>query len=146
MGLVDKVTIADFKAHFFRDFTYSSTISPETVTDADIEKAFTEAKVNFNEELWTDYDQLKIAFLYLAAHYLVSDIQSSLQGLGSVSTFPVNSRSVGSVSESYQVPDWVGKSAYMSQFANTRYGLKFCSLIRPRMIAGIAVYAGATTQ
>lgn len=146
MPSVDLVTVADFKAHFYRDFTYSLSIEAGTVADVDILKAFSEAKVNFNESLWADQEQLKIAFLYMAAHYLVSDMQTSIQGLDSVSTFPVNSRSVGSVSEGYEIPAWVGKSAFLSQFANTRYGLKFCSLIRPRLVAGIAVYAGATTQ
>lgn len=146
MALVDNVTVADFKAHFFRDFVYSATVEVGKVTDADISKAFSEAKVNFNESLWSDFDQIKMAFLYMSAHYLVSDLQTAQQGINSVSTFPVNSRSVGSVSEGYEIPAWVGKSAFLSQFANTRYGLKFCSLIRPRLVAGVAVYAGATTQ
>jgi hypothetical protein len=146
MAGVADITVADFKAHFYRDFTYGAVVAVGEVVDADITKAYDEAKVNFNEGLWASQEQIKIAFLYLAAHYLVSDIQASQQGLDSVSTFPVSSRSVGSVSESYQVPEWVSKSAYLSQFANTRYGLKFCSLIRPRLVAGIAVYAGATTQ
>jgi len=146
MAGVADVTIADFKAHFFRDFVYSATVDPNKVTDADIQKAFDEAKVNFNEGLWTSQDQIKMAFLYMAAHYVVSDIQTAKQGLNSVSTFPTSSRSVGSVSESYTVPDWVTHSKFLSQFANTRYGLKFCSLIRPRLVAGVAVYPGATTQ
>jgi hypothetical protein len=146
MAGVADVTIADFKAHFYRDFVYSATVEANKVADVDIQKAFDEAKVNFNEALWSTQEQLELAFLYLSAHYLVMDIQAAKQGLNSVAIFPANSRSVGSVSESYTVPDWVQKSAFLSQFANTRYGLKFCSLIRPRLIAGVAVYAGATTQ
>ena len=146
MAQVDSITVSDFKTYFVRDFVYSATIEIGKVVDADITKAFAEAKVNFNEELWADFDQLKLAFLYQSAHYLVSDIQTAQQGLMSVSTFPVNSRSVGSVSESYEIPAWVGKSPFLSQFANTRYGLKFCSLIKPRLIAGIRVFSGATTQ
>ena len=146
MALVDSITVADFKAYFVRDFVYSATVEVGKVTDADISKAFGEAKVNFNESLWANFDQVKLAFLYMSAHYLVSDLQTAVQGWNSVSTFPVNSRSVGSVSEGYEIPAWVGKSAFLSQFANTRYGLKFCSLIRPRLVAGVAVYAGATTQ
>jgi hypothetical protein len=142
---VEDVTIADFKAHFFRDFTYGEDQCGDNVLDADITKAFSQSKVNFNPALWCSQEELSIAFLYMSAHYLVSDLQMAKEGLDSSSTFPVNSRSVGSVSEGYAVPDWVAKSAFLSQFAGTRYGLKFCSLIRPRLFGAIAVYKGATT-
>ena len=49
MAQVDLITVADFKAYFVRDFVYSATIEIGKVVDADITKAFAEAKVNFNE-------------------------------------------------------------------------------------------------
>ena len=143
---VDLVTKDDFKAHFFRDFKYG-TMSEGCgiVTDEDLDKAFFEAKINFNAGLWDTQEQLKLALLYATAHYLVCDLQMAKEGVDSSSAFPVNSRSVGSVSESYTIPDWVSKSPYLSFFASTRYGLKYCSLIRPRLVGNVAVFAGATT-
>lgn len=143
---VNLLTKDDFKAHFFRDFKYGDISEGcDVVCDTDLDKAFAQAKVNFNSGLWGTQEQLNIALLYATAHYLVVDIQMAMEGLNSSSSFPVNSKSVGSVSESYQVPEWVSKSPYLSHFASTRYGLKYCSLVRPRLVGNVAVYAGLTT-
>lgn len=143
---VNDITIDDFKAHFFRDFKYGVLgESCDVVVDEDLSKAFVEAKINFNIALWSDQDEMKIAFLYLSAHYLVVDLQAAKEGVNSSSAFPVNSRSVGSISESYQVPEWVSSNPYLAHFAQTRYGLKYVSLVRPRLVGNVAVYTGATT-
>jgi hypothetical protein len=143
---VDLVTKDDFKAHFYRDFKYGVLGEcQDTITDEDIDKAFVEAKMNFNEGLWHDQAELKVALLYATAHYMVLDIQAAKEGVNSSSSFPVSSRSVGSVSESYQVPEWISKYSYLAHFASTRYGLKYCSMLRPRMVGNVAVYQGATT-
>jgi len=144
---INLVTKDDFKAHFFRDFRYGDISEGcDVISDADLDKAFAEAKINFNISLWGDQSEMKIALLYSVAHYLCCDIQMSKEGLDSSSTFAVNSRNVGSVSESYQVPEWISKSPYMSYFASTRYGLKYVSLLRPRLVGNVAVYSGLTTQ
>jgi hypothetical protein len=144
---VNLITKEDFKAHFFRDFKYGDISEGcDVISDADLDKSFVEAKMNFNPGLWGTQETLKIALLYCVAHYLVCDIQMSKEGVDSSSTFSVNSRNIGSVSESYTVPDWILKSPYMSYFASTRYGLKYCSLLRPRIIGNVAVYSGLTTQ
>lgn len=155
MITVADITVDDFKDHFVRDFSYAIP-SGETesiydcqrdyVMDADITKAYAEAGINFNEGLFSTDDQLKISFLYLAAHYLVNDLQTSAQGLGSGSMFPVSSRSVGPVSETYAVPDWIAKDPVWSMYATTRYGLKYISLVKPLLIGNVVVYEGATTQ
>lgn len=143
---INLVTIEDFKAHFYRDFTYG-TLSEncDVIADEDLSKAFDEAKINFNPALWSTQGELKIALLYAVAHYLVIDIQMSKEGVDSSGGFPVNSRSVGSISESYQIPNWVSSSPYLSMFASTKYGLKYCSLLRPRLVGNVQVFAGLTT-
>ena len=150
---ISDITVDDFKTHFSRDFEYAipigMTSSPydceqSYVTDLDINKAFSEATINFNEGLFGDDDTLKITFLYLSAHYLCNDLQSSMQGIGSAGQFPVNSRSVGGVSESYNLPDWIN-DPILGYFSTTRYGQKYVSLIKPLMIGNISVCEGATT-
>lgn len=150
---VDDITVSDFKSHFVRDFDYAiplgMTGSPyecqkSYVMDADITKAFSEAAINFNEGLFGDDDSLRITFLYLAAHYLCIDLQAANQGLGSAGLFPAVSRSVGSVSESYNMPEWAN-DPILGYFATTRYGQKYVSLIKPLLIGNVAVYEGATT-
>lgn len=149
MLLASEITIADFKAHFTRDFQYA-TANPlacpnDYVTDADITKAFNESLANFNDGLFGDDTTRKTSFLLLAAHYLSWDLQSAGQGASSTSMFPVVSRTVGSVSETYNVPLWLQHDPVLSAFATTRYGLKYISMIKPLLIGGMAVYQGATT-
>jgi hypothetical protein len=154
MITVNDITLNDFKAWFNRDFVYLTPVNttterpdccPSYVTDHDLTKAFTEAKINFNEGLFSDDTQLKTTFLYLAAHYLVNDLQTSESGSGSSGFFPVSSRSVGSVSESYSLPLWVTSDPVLGSYTTTRYGQKYLSLIKPLMIGNVSVFQGATT-
>ena len=144
-----EITIADFKSHFTRDFQYATdypnACPTDYVTDADLNKAFDEALANFNDGLFDDDTTLKVSFLLLAAHFLSWDLQSAGQGASSTGVFPVVSRTVGSVSETYNVPLWLQHDPVLSAYATTRYGLKYISLIKPLMIGGVAVYQGMTT-
>lgn len=139
---VSEITVADFKAHFVRDFSYGST--SDTVMDADISKAFTEASVNFNTALFSTDDQIKMAFLYLAAHYLVSDLQNAVAGLNQNSPNIVASRSVGSVSESYAIPEAYLKDPTIAYLSKTGYGQKYLSLVLPALVGNVASVAGWT--
>ena len=71
----------------------------------DIYKAQSEAKINFNWELFSCQETFTICFNYLTAHYLVTDLTNSAQGVNGKYTWLVASKSVGSVSESYTIPD-----------------------------------------
>lgn len=135
--------IDDFKTYFSRDFVFSS--SPVVgVTDADLERAFSEATINFNVSLF-DAPADQTAFFYLAAHCLCVALQTAVQGKSSVPFFPVASRSVGAVLESYSIPDWVAKNPTLSGFSTTRYGQTYLQMLYPRTVGRVAVYAGATT-
>jgi len=144
---ISEITIQDFKDHFTRDFPYysGSGCSKEYVTDTDLNRAYLEASVNFNESLFPNQDQLEIAYLYLAAHFLCIDMQMAAQGLNSVGYNPVTSRTVGSISESYQVPEWLSKDPILSAYTTTRYGQKYLTIIRPLLVGNVTVYEGATT-
>ena len=112
------------------------------ISDMDISKAFVEAKINFNPKLFEGCEQAKTAFLYLAAHYLVIDLNNAqnpfaLGGMGLVS-----SKSVGSVSESYAIPQWVTNDKNLGLYAQTGYGLKYLSLILPRLHGNIIFTPG----
>ena len=144
----------DFKAWFTRDFKYATPIgftgpisdcTDDYVTDADLTRVFTEASINFNPGLFGEDDALKTCYLYLTAHYLVNDLQTALAGVSSAGYFPVSSRSVGSVSESYSIPEWMLKDPNLGSFATTRYGQKYLSLIKPLLIGNAVVYQGLST-
>ena len=144
---VSSIMPSDFKARFTRDFPYYSGVgcSKEFVTDDDITKAYSEAQMNFNPGLFDNDNDLMLCFLYLAAHYLCTDFQMAGQGLSSVGYNPVSSRSVGSVSESYAIPEWIQKDPILSAFSTTRYGQKYISLIKGLLIGNVGIAMGATT-
>ena len=114
------------------------------VLDADITKAFNEAKISFNKSLFGDDNTIKTAYLYLTAHFLVNDIKSANQGLNSTGDFNVASRSVGSVSESYSIPqEWVNSSV-LNFYTKSAYGLKYLAILMPRIKGNVMSVRGAT--
>lgn len=137
------ITVAEFKTWFSRDFPFSSDVN-QGITDDDISKAFAEANMNFNYTLWDTEENRKLGFLYLAAHYLVIDMQNSSQGINGRYEGIMSSKSVGSVSVGYTIPDWVMASPIYSLLSQSRYGMKYLSLIIPLMIGNIGVVKGAT--
>ncbi len=183
------ITIADFKALFFRDFAYLPlwlpspafyntgeevyygttrlfytaknngvtsvpttaadwTVTPDDVDnfiqDQDITNAFAEATAVFNQSLFGDDTTIKLAYLYLTAHYLVNDIQTSRQGVQSTGRNPVTSRTVGSVSESYAVPERFLADPIVQFYTTTGYGRKFLSMALPAMVGNMASTWGGT--
>ncbi|MBW1812124.1 MAG: DUF4054 domain-containing protein [Deltaproteobacteria bacterium] len=140
-------TIAAFKAYFARDFKYAPENDASNlafVTDADINKAYGQASANFNTALFTNDDDAEIAYLWLSAFYLVYDLQSSAQGLTSQSNYPISSKSVGSVSIGFTVPEKYSRDPYLSIFTGNGYGLKYLSLLLPHLVGNIAAIGGAT--
>jgi len=110
--------------------------------DNDILEAINEAKVNFNEGLFPDEATAKLVFLYLVAHYLTVDFQNAL-GISQMGI--VTSKSVGSVSESYTVPQWLLNNPALSAYATTGYGIKYATLIRPYLVGNVFIVQGRTT-
>lgn len=110
--------------------------------DEDILNAYNEAKVNFNENLFPNKETALMVFLYLAAHYLTVDFNNAL-GIGQLGI--TTSKSVGSVSESYTIPNWLLNNSALSPYATTGYGIKYASLIRPYLIGNVMVVKGGIT-
>lgn len=57
----------------------------------------------------------------------------------------VASKSVGSVSESYSIPQWMLNNPTFSMYAQNGYGRKYLSLIQPFLVGNIILSKGATT-
>lgn len=114
------------------------------VSDDDIERAFQEAKILFNQGLWGDDDQIKLGYLYLTAHYLVNDLRATAAGLAGTGYFPVSSRSVGNVSESYFIPDAYKDNPAFAFLSQSAYGMKYLSLVGPRLIGNVVAVFGRT--
>jgi len=135
-------TVADFKAYFVRDFPYGTTLS--TVIDSDIQKGIDLALINFNEELFGLQADYTTAYLYLAAHYLVTNLRASSQGLAGSYAWLTASKSVGSVNESFQIPQYILDHPMLGMLTKTTYGAQYLFLVLPRLVGQIFTSAGAT--
>lgn len=130
------------------DWAFFSDKQENYILDADITKAFIEAKISFNEALIVDAGDcvnVKHAFYYLTAHYLVQDIQASLQGVASTGNHNVSARTVGSVSETYAIPEAYTKDPILNYYTKSSYGLKYLNIIYPQLIGNIGCVTGAST-
>ena len=115
------------------------------VSDTDIERAFAEAKINFNADFFTTPSDAEMVFYYLTAHYLVIDLNNALNGLAVGFSGITSSKSVGSVSESYALPQDIVNNPILSPYLQTGYGRKYLSLILPYLRGNIIFCKGRTT-
>ena len=146
------ITIAAFKARFGRDFQFTDATSrpgdnlpdPDYVLDQDITNAFADATPLLNQSLLGDDATITLGYLYLTAHCLCINLNNANAGQGATANMPVNSRSVGSVSESYTVPEMFTKNPIFVPYLGTAYGLKYLTLIMPNMVGNIGAVRGGT--
>lgn len=116
------------------------------VQDSDIERAFEEAKGTFNTSLFSDCNTAQMYYCYVAAHYLVMDINNAQNALSMGFNGMVASKSVGSVSESYGLPQWVMNNPLYALLAQTGYGRKYLLYIVPLVRAAALIHTpGRTT-
>ncbi len=114
------------------------------VLDADITKAFIEAKQLLNQSLFNDNEGITLGYLYLTAHFLVLDLQRSSQGINSRGTILAQSQSVGSVSESGYLPDKMYNNIIFQQYLMTGYGYKYLNLVMPKLVGNVFCIEGGT--
>ena len=150
-----KDDIVYIEPNFYKCLTDSTTTSPpgesweltndsvdNYISDSDIERAFAEAKINFNPNFFADDETAIMVFCYLAAHYLVIDLNNAQNPLALGFMGFTQSKSVGSVSESYGIPQWMLNNQMLSAYAQTGYGRKYLSLIQPYLIGNIIYTPG----
>lgn len=139
-------TVAEFKARFDRDFSFAvDQTDMERVRDTDITRGITSASANFNEGLWESQAIFSEAYLLLSAHYLVTNLLNSSQGLRSQANWLTNAKSVMSVQESFSIPDRILRSPILAVYSKTGYGMAYLSLIMPRLVGNVALLQGNTT-
>lgn len=114
------------------------------VQDSDITKAFAEAQILLNQALFGSDTNIRIGYLYLTAHYLCNDLKAAGGGIGAATQFLLNSRTVGSVSESYSIPQAYLDNPSFAFYTNSAYGMKYLSLVLPNLVGNVvAVIGGA---
>lgn len=115
------------------------------ITDDDINKAMTQAYPNANLMFGETCQEKVNIYLHLVAFYLVFDIKNSSSGINSSFIGTLSSKSVGDVSESYNIPQWMLNNPTYSIFGQNGYGLKYLSLIAPYTAITLMFSAGETT-
>lgn len=126
-------SVADFKSRFVRDFPYGTDIAT-TILDQDIANAFQMSNVNMNPDIWSDQASYTMGYLLLSAHFLVVNLQTSSQGIAGQYSFLQQSHSVGSVSESFAIPQKILDNPYFASLAKTGYGAQYLQLLLPRLV------------
>lgn len=125
-------TIGDFKSFFVRDFPYGT--DPSTsILDQDIANAYIETNVNMPQNLWADQAAYNLGYLLLSAHFLVTNIQASSQGIAGQFNWNQTSKSVGSVSESFEIPQRIKDNPEFAWLTKTNYGARYLMLILPQL-------------
>ena len=112
------------------------------VGDCDIQRAFNEANVTFNDGLCGTDDVAKLMFLYLAAFYLAYDLSVAAGGAYGAVNFPATGVKVGSVSEEYYVPKAYLEDPILGFYARNGFGLKYLNMLYPRLVGNVGVVAG----
>jgi len=84
--------------------------------------------------------EAQIGYLYLTAHLLSLSLQAA-GGLGAIPAYGgqgssgggvIKNKTVGSITVGYEIPEFVAKSATLSQFMRTNYGQKYLQMWLPK--------------
>jgi hypothetical protein len=132
MGPWSNPSVADFQAQFFRDFPYGTDINT-TVTDQDIVNAFVCTNVNINQALFQNQGTYTLGYLLLSAHYLVTNLRASSQGINGQYNFLQQGKGAGPVNESFAIPQRILDNPYFSMLTKTNYGAQYLQLLLPQL-------------
>lgn len=136
-------SVADFQAMFVRDFPYG-TDPLVSVLDADMVKSFQFTNMQINQDLWTDQGSYNLGYLLLSAHFLVLNLRASSQGLNGQWNWAQNSKSVGSVSEAFSIPQRLLDNPDFMAYTKTNYGAQYLNLLWPQLAGQTFAVYGRT--
>jgi len=138
-------TPAQFRLQFQRDFPFASDQTDTTkVMDSDINSALLAAGVNFNQALFGDQPTYSYAFNLLAAHYLVTSLLSSAQGIQGQGEWTTQSKGAGNLSTAFAIPERILANPTMALLSKTRYGMLYLELMLPKLIGAMITVYGPT--
>jgi|SRR5215217_1587141 len=139
-------TIEEFKARFYRDFPFQPADLPVDINayvqDQDIYNAFATSSGIINQELFPNEGNYSQGFNLLSAHYMVMALDTSSQGLNGQFDWLTSSKSVGSVSISYSIPQSILDNPYFALLAKTRYGAAYLAMILPYLVGPMFAVRG----
>lgn len=136
-------SVQDFKDQFARDFPFG-TNTQTSITTNDINYAFALTNININPALFSDQTSYSIGYNLLSAHYLVTNIRASSQGINGQYNFLQQSKGVGPVSESFGIPPRILENPFVAMLCKTNYGAMYIQLILPQLTGQMFVVCGGT--
>lgn len=142
MSLVNP-TVDDFKSLFRRDFPYGND-DLTTVNDIDINNALSFQQNTINQNLFPTQNLYTQGALLLAAHYLVTNLRASSQGIAGKYDWLTASKSVGPVSAGFSIPERILENPELAVLAGTTYGVQYLAIILPLLTGQMFAVAGGT--
>lgn len=144
-GKVDTITLTAGGANYSRPAVVFSggngdETDPDYVQDADIAGAIVDAQFNMNQALFDNQAMFARAFLFLTAHLLVDKLLMAGEGLASQYNWLTTSKSVGDVSESFQIPQRILDEPLFAGWSKTRYGAMYLQIISPLLTGNVASF------
>lgn len=125
-------TTQQFENQFYRDFPFGT--DPQvSVTTLDITNAFNLVDNQINQSFFPNQTAYIQGYNLLAAHYLVTNLRNSSQGINGQYNFLQQSKSVGSIAESFGIPQRVLDNPEMSMLCKTNYGALYLQIILPQL-------------
>lgn len=141
--MYENPSIEQFKEYFFRDFPYGTDIET-SVTDQDIVKAFIQTNSNIPQALFSGQSFYTNGYLNLSAHYLTLNLLTSSQGINGQYSFLEQSKSVGSVSQSFAIPQRILDNPSLAFLLKTNYGALYLEMILPQLAGQMFIAYGST--
>jgi hypothetical protein len=135
--------VSDFQNQFFRDFNYG-TDPNVSVLSQDIANAFIQVNASINQTFWGDQATYTYYYLLLAAHYLVLNLRASSQGINGQWNWAQNTKSVGPVSEGFEIPERIKNNPEWMAYYKTHYGAQFMNYLLPQLSGQIFSVFGGT--
>jgi hypothetical protein len=135
-------TVADFKAYFPNNFPYGNNAGE--VSDLQIQQAIDEMGIQINQSLFLSQASFNISAEYLSAHYLVMNLTAAGSGCSGQEQWLIQSKSVGSISTSFAIPQRILDNPYFAWLSKTTYGNRYLMNVFPLLSGQIFITRGAT--
>jgi hypothetical protein len=114
------------------------------ILNSDIQAAFTDAQSLMAQGLFSSTALITLGYLYLSAHFLAMNIRNSNMGLNSRPEFVASARTVGGISETYELPERFKDDPILQGYLKTGYGLKYLNMILPQLVGNVQSVEGTT--
>ena len=136
--------VSDFQNQFVRDFKFG--VDPKvSVLATDIGNALIQTNMTINPAMWPDQGSYTFGYLLLAAHFMVLSLRASSQGLNGQWNWAQAGKSVGSLNETFEIPQRIKDNPDFMAYYKTNYGAQYMNLLWPQLCGQMFQIQGRTS-